>query len=334
MQSDQCGASIEHDRLVISPGLPHHAAMRALCLALLYSATCFSADEVEPIERYAIEAVRIDDTAGLLAADADGVWIASNGRIDKFVRGESDPVVSATPDAPCGVAAVDFNAVWIADCKERAIHRINRFDGNRVALIRTGLADSSGLLRLATGAGSVWVLSDAAGELVRVDPRTNAVSARIAVATDSFAAAFGFGSLWITNSRANTVQRINPRTNRVVATIAVGPSPGPLATGEGAVWILDRGDGSVTRIDPDINAVAATIETDASGTGSDIDAGGGRVWVRGSRTLSVIHPKLNRIVARYGTGGGGSVSVAADAVWVSSAEAGTLWVLPRPAAAD
>ena len=130
--------------------------------------------------------------------------------------------------------------------------------------------------------------------------------------------------------------RINPRTNRVVATIPAGHSPGPLAAGEGAVWVLNRGDGSVTRIDPDINAPAATIETDASGSGSDIDAGGGRVWVRGSRTLlSVIHPKLNRIVARYGAeAGGGSVRVAADAVWVSSAEAGTLWILPAMLAAD
>jgi YVTN family beta-propeller protein len=326
----------EHDRLAICRGVAHHAAMRAAFLALLFSAPCVTADDVEPIARHAIAAMRIDDAAGFLAADVDGVWIARSNRIDKFVRGESVPVAGASLHAPCGVAAVAFNAVWVADCKEHGVHRINRFDGNRIALVRTGLADSSGLLRLATGAGTVWVLSDAAGELIRIDPRTNAVSARIAVAADSHAAAFGFGSLWITNARADSVQRIDPRTNRVVATIPVGRSPGPLAAGERAVWVLNRADGSVTRIDPDINAPAATIETDASGSGSDIDAGGGRVWVRGSRTLlSVIHPQLNRIVARYGSdAGGGSVRVAGGAVWVSSAEAGTLWVLPAPLAAD
>ena len=328
----KAGFPVEQDRLVISVSVAHHAAMRALFLVLFCSATCAWAGDIEPIEKHAVAAARIGSAPGFLAADVDGVWIVSDGRIDKFIRGEPTPVVSALLDSPCGAAAIDFNAVWIADCKERAIHRINRFDGNRIALIRTGLADSRGLQRLATGAGSVWILSDAAGELVRVDPRTNAVSARIAVAPNSHAAAFGFGSVWISNARANTVQRISPRTNRVVATIKVGQLPGPLVTGEGAVWVLNTNDGTVTRIDPDINATAATIETGAAGGGGDIDAGGGRVWVRG-RVLSVIHPELNRVIARYGPdSSGGSVRVSADAVWVSATEARTLWTLPRPAA--
>ena len=60
------------------------------------------------------------------------------------------------------------------------------------ARIATGIADDEG--GLATGAGSVWLLTHARGTLVRLDPDTHRAVAEISVAPGSFAAAFGLDS--------------------------------------------------------------------------------------------------------------------------------------------
>ena len=131
------------------------------------------------------------------------------------------------------------------------------------------------------GAESVWVLSDSAGILTRINPQTNSIQASIKVKPFSYCAAFGYGAVWITNSgqiqyhrngevtagEPGSVQKIDPETNQVVATISVGFAPYFLATGENGVWILNQGDGSVSRINPDTNQLIATIDAKVSGLG-------------------------------------------------------------------
>jgi YVTN family beta-propeller protein len=230
-----------------------------------------------------------------------------------------------------------FGSVWVANCQDQSLYRINRETARVEATIATGLADRRGELSVAVGAGSVWVLTDTAGILSRVDPATNQVIAQIKVAPNSFAAVFGFGAVWITNTGAprtsapGAVQRIDPSTNRVVATIPVGPTPRFLAAGEGGVWTLNQADGTVSRIDPATNAVVATIQADVPGFGGDIAAGAGRVWVRAGKVLlQAIDPASNRVVERYGPpAGSGAVRVAGNFVWVTAHDIQTVWVLKR-----
>ena len=232
---------------------------------------------------------------------------------------------------------IGFGAVWVASCQDASLYRIESTTAQVAAIIPTGLADRNGELSVAVGAGSVWLLTDHAGVLSRVDPQTNQIVARIAVAPYSYAAVFGFGSVWITNTGAPTangagsVQRIDPSSNRVVATVAVGPTPRFLAAGEGAVWTLNQGDGSVSRIDPASNSVVATIEADVAGLGGDIATGAGRVWVRATTILlSVIDPVTNRVTERFGPpAGSGAVRVANNLVWITAHDIQTVWVLRR-----
>jgi YVTN family beta-propeller protein len=196
--------------------------------------------------------------------------------------------------------------------------------------LQPGLADPTGELSIATGAGSVWILSDTSGKLARIDPATNTVIATIPVAAGSFAAVFGFGSVWITTTNAGSVQRIDPGTNTVVATIPVGPTPRFLAAGEGGVWTLNQGDGTVSRIDPATNTVSATIDASVPGGGGDIATGGGKVWVRARKVLlSVIDPRDNLVVRRYGPqAGSGAVRADSTRAWVTAHDTQEVWVLP------
>lgn len=226
-----------------------------------------------PIETRATATLKIPGSADFLAPDADAAWVTNGNQIQKLESGRADPTLSATVPRACGGMVVAFDAVWAMSCRELALYRIDRTNGQLIASVKTGAAEPRGELSIAAGAGSVWVLSDSTGVLSRVDPSTNAVTSRIPVLASSYAADFGFGSVWITNTAASSVQRIDPATNTVVATIAVGPTPRFLAVGEGGVWTLNQGDGTVTRIDPATNRVAASIGVGVPGSGGDIAAG-------------------------------------------------------------
>jgi len=277
------------------------------------------------------------DSVDFLVADGTAVWVTNRGRIEKLDADHDGPIATVAIPSPCGVMATGFGAVWVANCGDASVYRVDSRTMAVTALIPTGLADPEGELSLAAGAGSIWVLTDRLGVLSRIDPATNQVVAQIAVAPDSYAAAFGFDSVWVTNTGApssvhsGSVQRIDPRTNDVVATTLVGPTPRFLDAGEGGVWALNQGDGSVSRIDPATNQVVARITVPgADGDGGDICTGAGRVWVRATKTLlSVIDPATNTVIEQFGPpAGSGAVRVAGDHVWVSAHDVQTVWAIP------
>ena len=291
---------------------------------------------VTPISQRAVVTLKIPGFVDFLAADGEAVWTTNRGRVEKLQRNQSGPVATVPVPNPCGAMEVGFGALWVANCQDASLYRIDRQAARVTATVPTGLADSRGELSVAIGAGSVWLLTDRAGVLSRIDPQTNRVSARIQVKPYSYAAVFGFGAVWITNTGAansvnGSVQRIDPTTNRVVATIPVGPTPRFLAVGEGGVWALNQGDGSVSRIDPTSNRVVATILAGVEGLGGDIATGAGLVWVRAAKVLlSVIDPYTNRVTERFGPpAGSGAVRVAGKLVWVTAHDIQTVWVLQR-----
>ena len=291
-----------------------------------------------PIATRAIATLKVPGSADFLAADGRTVWVTNEGRVEQLAHGRAAPVATVAMPSPCGAMVTAAGALWVADCKEASVFRIDLKTHQIAARVHTGLADPEGELSLAAGAGSIWVLSDAKGVLSRIDATTNRVVATIAVAPGSFAAVFGFGSVWISNTRSaiassgGSVQRVDPATNRVVATIAVGPTPRFLAAGEGGVWTLNQGDGTVSRLDPARNEAVMSIATGMAGSGGDIATGRGRVWVRGkSILLATIDPATNRVVEVFGPpAGSGAVRVAGDLVWLTAHDIQTVWVLRAP----
>lgn len=313
---------------------------KIICLALVTLANTGyfrgqNSEAVTPIANRAIVTLKVPGFADFLVADGDGVWTTNQGRVEKLDREHPGPVATVLVPNPCGAMEVGFGALWVANCQDSSLYRIDLKAARVTAVIPTGLADPNGELSIAVGAGSVWLLTDERGVLSRVDPQTNRVGTRIKVAPYSYAAVFGFGSVWITNtgkegSGNGFVQRVDPGTSRVMATIPVGPIPRFLAAGEGGVWTLNQGDGSVSRIDPASNKVVATIGVGSEGPGGDIATGAGAVWVRASKVLlSVIRPDTNRVVERFGPpAGSGAVRVADKFLWITAHDIQTVWVLP------
>jgi virginiamycin B lyase len=198
-----------------------------------------------------------------------------------------------------------------------------------VATIALGGASS----QVAVVAGAVWVGGWDTGKLVRVDPATNQVMARIPVGRSQespVAIAAMAQAVWVVDFGDAQVLRVDPATNRVVARIPVRGGAGGIAAGAGVVWVTsgeggDQRHGWVQRIDPTRHRVVATIAV-PSGMLWDIAVNGPSVWVGsqlgGPWRIDAHTSKVTTIrqpggAPELGAGGVGHLVVGAGAVWVA-----------------
>jgi YVTN family beta-propeller protein len=133
--------------------------------------------------------------------------------------------------------AFGYGSVWVAN-----------YDSDTVSVVRPGsrAADTidvgDGPLGIATGFGAVWVVCYWDRQLIRIDPRTREVVARIPIDVGPLDVGAGAGAVWVTNRESGTVLRIDPRTNKVVKTIRLPEAltPRTVAARDGQVWFSVR----------------------------------------------------------------------------------------------
>jgi virginiamycin B lyase len=227
---------------------------------------------------------------------------------------------------PCSGLAAGFGSLWVPNCGDPSVSRVDLKTGKVVATLPLTIGNSEG--GLAVGAGSVWLMLDAKGTLARIDPDTNKVVAQIAVPTGSFAVAFGEGAVWITSTENNLLTRVNAYTNVVEETIAVGPRPRFLAVGEGSVWTINQGDGTISRVDAKTNKVIATIEAGIPGPGGEIAVGERSVWVTSFEyPITRIDPSINKVAQQFYGEGGDAIRVGHGSVWLSNLRQANVWRL-------
>lgn len=277
--------------------------------------------------------IKVPGFADFIAVDGTTVWVTNRGRVEHWSKNGK---LAAVPMAhPCGAMAITSGSLWVADCKDLTLNRIDLKTAKISAVIPTGIANPKGELNVVAGAGSVWVASDSKGVIARVDPATNRVVASIKTDPGSWYLAFGLGSLWAVSGEHQSVDKIDPATNKVVKRTRLGRQPGFLAAGEGAVWIQEQGDGTVARIDPVSGAVSGRVKVSRTLKWGDIDTGGGKVWLRttSGQIFVVIDPKTLAIKARVGKeSGSGGLRYSPTGLWTTAHNLHTLTWWADPAA--
>ena len=204
-------------------------------------------------------------------------WVAN---LDPPSTVEIDPATGAVlrrlgsvfPGEP-GWALPDGRDIWFAFGAE--LVRVNLAESRAVDRYPiTTARNRLGLGWVARCSGSLWVADNKEHAVLRVDPATGAVRARIA-AQYPWAVACGDGDVWITSEGVG-VQRIDPSTNRIIATARV-PSPNvTLAVGGGYAWTSNEANGTVYKVDGH-GEIVATYQT---GDGArQLSFADGRVWV-------------------------------------------------------
>jgi virginiamycin B lyase len=257
--------------------------------------------------------------ADFLAVDGDSVWLTNEGRVERWSLGGKLSEVAIAK--PCGTMALAAGSLWVANCKDKALQRIDPKTAKITATIATGIASADGEMNVVAGAGSIWLASDARGVIARVDPASNRVVASVKVDPDSNFLAFGYGSLWAVSGTHSALQKIDPATNAVVARVVLGRQPGFLAAGEGSVWVQEQLDGTVARIDPETAKLTGRVKVGETLKWGDIDTGGGKVWLRttADQTYVVIDPGSLEIVARVGKpSGSGALRYVQNGVWTTA----------------
>lgn len=278
------------------------------------------------------QVIQVPGSADFLAPDGKTVWATNKGRVEHWSR--KGKLAEVPVARPCGGMAVLGHDLWVANCTDGTLERIDTRTAKKVATIATGIANQrEGELNVVAGAGSIWIASDAKGAIARVDPATNTVIAKIPTNAGAHYLSFGEGALWAASSKSSSLERIDPATNTVVAKVPLGRLPGFLAAGEGAVWVQEQGDGTVAVIDPKTNTLRGRVKVGAVLKYGDIDTGGGKVWLRTTedQTFVVIDPKTLAIRARLGKAvGSGALRYTRAGVWTSAHDNKTLswWAKP------
>ena len=166
--------------------------------------------------------------------------------------------------------------------------------GGRPRIVDSFAVDSPAAL--AVGAGSVWVSAGAA--VIRIDPRTDRIVARIPVPGWSGGIAVADGVVWVArNPVATTAESaqpgwlwsINTATNRVFGNPVRLQLPTQIAASAGSLWVTNGNHGiygRVFRVDPKRRLIVATVKVPGAPEG--IVAQGGALWVAASDSGNLV----------------------------------------------
>lgn len=210
-----------------------------------------------------------------------------------------------------------FGAVWAADTKNLAVLRVDPRSHAVTARIPTG-GDSNafgGDPIINTGAGAVWAIarapsSDGGHRVLRIDPETNRVTARVTLPARQAPLVFDIqivdGRPWVLTARGAI--ELDPRTARPQRFVAVeqpAGEPFPIWTivAGKALWVLTRsstvdrydlGSGSKVASDPvPVAGAVGVVPTDEgplyalpNGVLALVDKNGEEVWRRQIGTTS------------------------------------------------
>ena len=230
--------------------------------------------------------VRVGSGVSGVAVGEGSVWVSSprQGRVLRVDPGSGRVLARIDVGGSPGAIAVGDGKVWVADEAGAGVSAINALNGT---VYKRGIVPHAAPLRLAVGAGGLWVSSASTSAVRRIDLGSADAGAPILAGRGPAGVTVAGGLVWVANSRAGTVTRVDPSLHTILGDpIAVGGAPGGIDAGPETVWVTNSADDTVSRID---------IAT-AKPTGDPIDVG----------------PDP------------GAVAVGADAVWVANNGDGTV----------
>jgi streptogramin lyase len=266
--------------------------------------------------------IKVARFAAPCAAAAGGkwIWVSEYGqpyvlRIDPT----TNKVVSRTAigTGSCGLG-YGAGSMWIEDTNTSTVSRVSVATGSRVA-IKVGITPYDTTFAY----GSAWTTAYSQGELERLDPARNRVVNRwkLPLATGVVGA---FGSVWATGGEG--VIRIDPVTHKLVARIAVQGGAGWTAASADAVWVTTpKGIVRIDPQSNAVAATIALPGAPAIGD-PDVVGGELWVPQIRRNSIAIVDPASNAVVRTIKAGAGPFVVTAIRGqAWVPSWKGSDIW---------
>jgi DNA-binding beta-propeller fold protein YncE len=188
-----------------------------------------------------------------------------------------------------GPVAYGGHRVWVADEDGAGVTAVNAEGGN---VFKRGIDPHAAPLRLAVGAGGLWVSSATTASVRRVDLGSARAGSPIPVGRGPAGVTVAHGFVWVANSRSGTVSKVDPTLGSVVGEpVEVGGRPGGVDAGPTLLWVASAAEDAVTRIDlASGEREGAPIEVGPEP--GAVAVGGEAVWVanNGDGTVTRIEP--------------------------------------------
>jgi DNA-binding beta-propeller fold protein YncE len=226
-----------------------------------------------------------------VALGAGAVWVTDPGKGEllRVDPGSSRVATTIHLGGHPGPVVYGGHRVWVADEDGHGVTAVNA-QGGRVFHRR--LPPHAAPLRLAVGAGGLWVSSASTGALRRIDLGTAKPAPAIPVGRGPAGVTVAHGYVWVANSRSGTVSKVDPTIQTVIGEpVEVGGRPGGIDAGPTLLWVASAADDTVSRIDlasgqPEGGPIAVGPEPGA------VAVGGEAVWVanNGDGTVTRIEP--------------------------------------------
>jgi hypothetical protein len=173
---------------------------------------------------------------------------------------------------------------------------------------------------LAFGAGSIWLAPTGTSELLRIDPSSNRLVAKIhlgvtgnrSLSSLGGGIAFAADRVWVSRDSdgpRGDIITVNPATNRAAATpITVGSGPDVVAAGLGSIWVDNTsvvlGNNAPSRIYPAVSRIDPRTRrvTTESFSGTPATAFGS-LWIQTNRAsdsaaILRVDPNTGQTLAR------------------------------------
>ena len=87
-----------------------------------------------------VQTLAVPGFADFLAVDGESVWATNKGRVERWSRQGKRAEVAMSH--PCGAMAVASGSLWVADCKDRTLNRIDLQTAKTVAVVPTGVLNA------------------------------------------------------------------------------------------------------------------------------------------------------------------------------------------------
>jgi virginiamycin B lyase len=301
-----------------------------LWLAMIGSHTAAVAADVvstRPMSELKITAtIPIGKVADWVAVTPRRVWVGSKKPNSvKAIDPDTNQVTSVDlPGEPCAGMAADSESLWIPLCGPvPQLAKVDLKSHMLSSTFKVGPAAAEG--GVATGAGSVWLITDKQGSLAQIDPHSGTTLKTIQVPPGSYNPVFSDGRIWVTRAAGSEVTSVDAATGKVLGHFRTGRHPRFVTAGGGAVWTVGQGDGSLSRIDIAGKQPVLKLPLHTPGVGGDITYADGRIFTTLIKTpLTVVDAAKSVILCQWKGPGGDAIGVGFGAIWLTDYAGGTV----------